>query len=231
MPEFTKERFNPPLLSGSQESYLVAIWQLHHDRSHVRVKDIAEYRQVKPGSVSPAMAKLAELGLINYSRRESISLTQIGRTMAEKLVRRRQLLMDFFENFLNIPAEMAREESARVAHSLTEQSTRRLEGLMHQLRHAGVDPSLTGRHSLISLSSKPPEITIAEMLPGQKGVVRHIRARGELHHQLIDMGLLPDSSIQLLSGTMEAASSFVVALQGFEITLTPEQADAVVVSL
>lgn len=230
MPEFTKERFSLPPLSGSQENYLVAIWQLDHDHSNVRVKDIAEYRHVKPGSVSPAMAKLAELDLINYSRRDSISLTQSGRTMAEKLVRRRQLLMDFFEDFLNIPAEMAREESARVAHSLTEQSTRRLEGLMHQLRHAGVDPSVD-RHSQISPSSKPPEITIAEMLPGQKGVVRHIRARGELHHQLIDMGLLPDSSIQLISGTMEAASTFVVALQGFEIALTLEQADAVVVSL
>ncbi|MBN2715682.1 MAG: metal-dependent transcriptional regulator [Deltaproteobacteria bacterium] len=225
MPEITPENLDFPELSASLENYIATIHKLSQTHGTIRVKDIAAMRQVKPGSVSPAMQRLSRLGLIDYTRRESISLTVRGRAIAETLIRRQRLLTDFFEEILKIPSAAAQTQAEAVAHCLTAQSTARLEGLIRFVRTSSND----GIFSFASAQSL--EITIAEMMPGQTATVRHIRAQGELNHQLIDMGLLPDSSIQLISGALGITPTFVVALQGYEITLSSEQANAVVVSL
>ena len=234
MVEITPEMLDFPDLSPSLQDYLLAIRTLIRSASDdslpitegvARVKDIAQLRKVKPGSVSPAMVRLSRLGLIAYERRESITLTPKGLAISERLFRRQQLLTEFFEEILKIPGPQATAQAAAVAHCLTDQSTARLEGLIRFVRSHSNDEIFTPGTIVL------PEITIAEMIPGQRGTVRHIRAQGELNHQLIDMGLLPDSSIQLISGALGITSTFVVALQGYEITLSSEQANAVVVSL
>ena len=49
-------------LTGSLEDYLETIYLLIRDRKVARVKDIAEARDVRMASVTPAMRRLAELG-------------------------------------------------------------------------------------------------------------------------------------------------------------------------
>ncbi|MBN2525560.1 MAG: metal-dependent transcriptional regulator [Deltaproteobacteria bacterium] len=229
MPETTPESPDFPRLSSSLEAYLKAIWQVLHrsspDSHFARVKDIAAIRGVKPGSVSPAMGKLAKLGLIVYERRNSISLTDNGKAIAEKLAHREQLLNEFFEDILQIPGPQARDQAIAVQHCLSDASTLRLERLIKHIRQQ------SEADIFLPSPTTSVEVTISEMVPGQRGIVRHIRAHGELNHQLIDMGLLPDSNIRLISGSMESSTTFVVALQGFEITLTNDQASAVVVTL
>lgn len=225
MAEITPEKTDTPELSRSLEEYLVAIGRLVAENQVARVKDIAAIRGVKPGSVSPAMARLSKLGYIAYERREAIKLTPEGAVLFEKLTRRQLLLKEFFENILSIPSESAQVQAEQVAHCLTEQSTARLEGLIRFI-HSNGSEGIFAPSAIESL-----EITIAEMIPGQNGTVRHIRAQGELSHQLIDMGLLPDAGIQLISGALGITPEFVVALQGYEITLTSEQANAVIVSI
>lgn len=221
MPEIAQK----PELSRSLEDYLVAIWSLIQEKQFARVKNIAAYRGVKPGSVSPALAKLAKLELIVYERREFVLLTPMGTEIATTLIRRQQLLKEFFEKILKISAPLAQQQACAVEHCLSEESTVRLEELIHFLR------SSENNGIFAAPKKQADEVSISALSPGQEGTVRLIRARGELHHQLIDMGLLPDSKIKLVDKTNEHVPAYLVALQGFEITLTHEQAQAVVVSM
>ncbi|MBN2339913.1 MAG: metal-dependent transcriptional regulator [Deltaproteobacteria bacterium] len=221
MPEITKK----PEISRSLEDYLAAIWQVIQEKRFARVKDIAALRDVKPGSVSPAMAKLARLGLIVYERREFILLTPLGAEIAGDLIRRQRLLKEFFKDILKLPATESTEQACAVEHCLTEEATARLEDLILFIR------SRSDKEIFEPASSTQREFTIASMSPGQEATVRLIHAQGDLHHQLIDMGLLPDSKIKLVSQTDAAPASYLIALQGFEISLSAEQAAAVVVSI
>ena len=65
-------------LSGSLEDYLETIYELVRDKKLARVKDIANRRGVRSASVTPAMKRLAELGLIEYVEREYIDLSEDG---------------------------------------------------------------------------------------------------------------------------------------------------------
>lgn len=216
-------------LSRSLEDYLVAIWSVIQEKQVARVKDIAAYRGVKPGSVSPAMAKLSQMGFIVYERREFIQLTSKGAKIASDLVYRKQLLEKFFEDVLKLPSPLAKEHACAIEHCFTEQSTQRLAGLIQFIQ----SNKSSDIFSSILPSNAPSrsELTIASMTPGQEGVIRLISAQGDLNYQLIEMGLLPDSKIHLVAMPDGVSLEYVVSLQGFEITLNLEQANAVVVSM
>ena len=59
----------PLTLSSSLEDYLETIYRLIGSRSVARVRDIAKARDVKPASVSPALKRLQDLGLVDYVQR------------------------------------------------------------------------------------------------------------------------------------------------------------------
>ena len=96
---------------------------------------------------------------------------------------------------------------------------------MIDLRHHGHD----FQKSIYSLDYDLTVIPLAPDEPWQ-GLVEAIRFDPVDHFvdQLIDMGVLPDSKI-CLTRVDENEGRWVVALQGFEISLNHEQADAVVV--
>ena len=87
-------------LTASLEDYLETIYRLVREKRFARVRDIAQARGVKAGSVSPAMKRLAELGLIAYQQREYIGLTAEGERAARRIYARHQLLTSFFHDLL-----------------------------------------------------------------------------------------------------------------------------------
>ncbi|MBM4373322.1 MAG: metal-dependent transcriptional regulator, partial [Deltaproteobacteria bacterium] len=82
-------------LTPALEDYLETIFELVQERKVARVRDIAEARSVKAGSVSPAMRRLADLGLIRYHQREFIDLTEQGEEEARRVMARHRVLRRF----------------------------------------------------------------------------------------------------------------------------------------
>lgn len=113
-------------LTGSLEDYLETIYLLLRDRRVARVRDIAKARDVKAGSVTPALKRLAELGLIEYAQREYIDLTAAGEEAARRVFARHQLLTRFFHEVLQMSAEAADAEACKLEHSLSNEGMDRL---------------------------------------------------------------------------------------------------------
>ena len=72
-------------LSESLEDYLEVILDLESERKVARAKDIAEKMKVQRGSVTSALKKLEEKGLINYEPYSFITLTEKGKTIADEI--------------------------------------------------------------------------------------------------------------------------------------------------
>ena len=93
-------------LSSSLEDYLETVYQLVKEHKFARVRDIAKARNVKAGSVSPALKRLAELfsdGEIDYRRLERP--TVIRNQAVEPPVH----AMDADSDYLDIPAFLRRQ--------------------------------------------------------------------------------------------------------------------------
>lgn len=207
----------PPSLSSSLEDYLETIYLLAQHQGAVRVKEIAKARAVKAASVSIALRKLAELGLVRYERRELIALTSSGEQLARRVFSRHRILTRFFEQILQMPAAAAEEQACAMEHTLSDQAMDRLArffehvgrcprvptDLLASFQACPVDePSASGAPSCSDgcqalRCQQSPATPLSELSPGQKARVAHVGGQGALRQRLLDLGILPDTPIDL----------------------------------
>src|SRR5512139_2617032 len=93
----------PVPMSEPHEDTLETIWLLEREHGSARVRDIAKARGVKAATVSIALGKLSSAKLVNYARRESVSLTARGERAARRVFSRHRLLTRLFGDVLGMP--------------------------------------------------------------------------------------------------------------------------------
>ncbi len=113
-------------LSASLENYLETIFILIREYAVARSKDIAERLKVQRSSVTGALQTLKERGLINYEPYGYVTLTETGSAAASKVLRRHEVLRDFFVNVLSIEREEADEAACRMEHGISKNIVNRL---------------------------------------------------------------------------------------------------------
>ena len=113
-------------LSASLEDYLEAIYNLSAVQSVARSKDIARILEVSCASVTSAVRTLSDRKLVNYKPYGYITLTEKGRKVAGRVVRRHDILKQFFADVLGIDSAMAQEAACRAEHTMEPEITTRL---------------------------------------------------------------------------------------------------------
>lgn len=233
-------------LTGALEDYLETVYELVRDKKLARIKDIAKARGVKSGSVSPAMRRLSDMGLVNYVEREYIDLTPEGERLARRVYAKHQVLSRFFAGVLNMPREAAVENACAMEHSLSD------EGMEHLVRFfeflegcpdgsqflerfhqcALVQPNKDGcdRDCPRREAMRGPEggqvVSLARLRPGESGAVFQIEGSESIRQSLLDKGLVPNAKITV---NRMQQDGLIIILEGFEVLLTFENAEAVLV--
>lgn len=111
-------------LTKALEDYLKVIYiiQVMKKKRVVRVRDIALFMHVKMSSVTSALKKLSELGLINYSKRNYIELTDKGKELASQLYKKWEVIYLFLKDILKVKEETARRDACRIEHVISEET-------------------------------------------------------------------------------------------------------------
>lgn len=236
-------------LTGALEDYLETIYIMVRDKGFARVKDIAGARCVKSASVSPAMRRLSEQGLIKYVRREYIALTPRGEQEARRIYARHQILERFFLEVLGVEAESARQDACAIEHSLSPQV---MDSLVRFFEFLAVCPegkdilSKFHRCSVVhedvpdcrtecspSLDMLRPSLrsgkSIADLQPGEGGRVTQVNGHGAIRQRLLDMGILPDTRIDV-ERIAPAGDPIWIRLGGYQLSLRRKEAEAVMVA-
>lgn len=94
-------------LTKSHEKYLTTIFQLSREKEKVRLKDVVQKMALAPSTVSEAIKMLAGKDLIKHSPYEPISLTDEGYNIASELVKKHDVLFDFFSRVLSMQEDEA----------------------------------------------------------------------------------------------------------------------------
>ena len=105
-----------PGLSVSSEHYLRTILELREERGYARVVDIAARMGLTKGSVSVALAHLAERGLVRFDAAHFPLLTTAGRRVALDVRGRFQIVLTFLTEVLGLPVPLATAEACRWEH-------------------------------------------------------------------------------------------------------------------
>ena len=105
----------------SKEDYLERILQISQVKENVHAIDIAREMNFSKPSVSVAMGKLKDEGLIEINEKGEISLTFSGREIAEKTLEKHTILTKMLE-FLGVSEETATEDACRMEHDISDET-------------------------------------------------------------------------------------------------------------
>ena len=236
-------------LTAALEDYLETIFELIQDRMVARVRDIAKARQVKPGSVTPALKRLQELGLIDYEQREFIRLTPDGEREARRVMARHRILVDFLTQVLGLDPASADSDACSMEHHLSDQTMDRLVRLFEFMQTCPdhTPPFLQEFHRLLQDPSGRSTqactdcgqrhecshiddeiIPLTELAPGQDAAVRQVSAEGAIRQRLLDMGMLPGAPIRV-ERAAPSGSPIWITLHSYQLSLRKQEAEGILV--
>ena len=118
-------------IQESGEMYLETILRLSQKSGHVRAIDVGEEMGYSKPSVSRAMSLLKEGGYIVIDRDGAITLTNVGRELAEKIYARHTLLTNFLIS-IGVDEETAALDACKMEHSISDKSFEAIQKLVEK---------------------------------------------------------------------------------------------------
>ncbi|NOX33188.1 MAG: metal-dependent transcriptional regulator [Deltaproteobacteria bacterium] len=120
-------------LSESLEDYLETILELQTAKTVARSKDIADKMDIKRGSVTGMLKKLAGFRLVNYEPYGYVTLTPEGKKIALEIKRRHIFLKDFFLRILEVDEETADLTACRMEHAMNKQTFKKFRDFIKKI--------------------------------------------------------------------------------------------------
>ena len=121
-------------LSPSLEDYLEAVFDLGPP---ARVSSIAKHLDVAKASVTQAVQRLIEKGLVECARYGRVNLTTQGLKSARKVRNRHDTLVTFLEDVLGVPDVVAERDACALEHGLSDETTKRLADYISNVTEDG----------------------------------------------------------------------------------------------
>jgi DtxR family Mn-dependent transcriptional regulator len=112
--------------TASMEDYLEAMFILVEQGKPVKVTEIGKALGVKKPSVTSALAKLSEAGLVQHEKYGDVVLTDEGKRIAQDVYWRHRTLRQFLVEILNVDPAVAEGDACRMEHVLSSTSLERL---------------------------------------------------------------------------------------------------------
>ena len=246
-------------LSASLEDYLEAIFAIISQKGGVRSKDIAAYLNVKAGSVTTALQALARTEHINYKPYEVITLTSKGLEEAKEIIRKHEILKDFFVDILGADDQIAENGACKIEHVIPERLIKRLicfTEFVQACPRCGSDmiqkfqnyyalqepcepehcrECLTGGITSLKkekekMSDASRSVTLCETPNGSKCVVKKINKKGSATKRLVEMGISRGSVIEV-ERVAPLGDPIEVKVKGYHLSIRKDEAENIEVQL
>lgn len=104
------------MLTKSLQDYIEFIYNKLSLKKELKAVDIANHFGVARASVSEALIKLCEKGLIIYEGRKGIIITPEGILEAKKIIEKHNVLNAFFKDILGFEDEISSSNACKIEH-------------------------------------------------------------------------------------------------------------------
>lgn len=235
------------------EDYLEAILNIVSEKGGVRAKDIAKYLGVKAGSVTTALQALAKTEHINYQPYEVITLTSKGLEEAKEIIRKHEVLRDFFVLVLGAKSSIAEDGACKMEHVIPDELLERLISFTEFIQacprcgsswieqfhehcnskgpHSTQQCEDCINESIASLKKEKDKMfnqvmqtTLADIPNGNKCVVKKIKKRTSATKRLVEMGISRGSVIEV-ERIAPLGDPIEVKVKGYHLSIRKEEAE------
>lgn len=244
-------------LTASLEDYLKAICHLVYEKQVARAKDIAKRLKVNRSSVTGALRSLADKNLINYEPYGLVTLTSKGEKTAQEVIRRHEVLRDFFVKVLSVNKSDAEIGACKMEHVIPLSILEKLVSFVEFIEvcpRGGADWIKDFEHycdhgktklqcekcissCLNDLDKKNQEkgqekmeTTLNKLKPGQKGRIKKIKGRGQINKRIVDMGVTLGTVISV-ERIAPLGDPIEIKVKGYNLSLRKDEASTIAVEI
>ena len=123
-------------ISATHQMYLKTLLRLSREHPVGRVRDLAQELGVTPGTVSTALTRLEEQGLIEREHYGGALLTATGAAVAECVERRFEILRTLLIEVFGVGEEAAESDACMMEHAVSPMTLNRMSLFLDRL-HSG----------------------------------------------------------------------------------------------
>jgi len=120
-------------LSQCLEDYLEAIYIINLNKKVVRVKEVAEFLNVKNPSVVDAISKLAEKGFVTHEKYSYLNLTEKGVESAKGVYKKHGEIFEFLNKVLGMDIDTSEKDACGIEHYISRKTLDKIVKLMEFL--------------------------------------------------------------------------------------------------
>jgi DtxR family Mn-dependent transcriptional regulator len=118
------------LYTSTVENYIKQLFLLSDGDGIVSMKRLIAAMEVTAGTVTTMMKGLSEQGLVDYTPREGVRLTEAGRAIAAKLLRRHRLIERFLVEVLRLDWSDVHGEAEVLEHAVSDRIVDRMDMIL-----------------------------------------------------------------------------------------------------
>ena len=183
-------------LTRSVEDYLKTIYRLSDGRP-AATSEIAQALDLSPASVSGMIKRLTEQRLLDHAPYRGAQLTEEGRRVALRMIRRHRLIESYLVANLGYSWDTVHDEAERLEHAVSDTLVERMAAALgHPTSDPHGDPIPAADGSMIEEDVVP----LSERPAGVEFAIRRVGAEDpELLRHLADRGLRPGVTITVVS--------------------------------
>jgi DtxR family Mn-dependent transcriptional regulator len=183
---------------------------------------LAELMDVSPGTVTSMLKTLKDAALAEYKPYEGVRLTETGRMLALRVLRRHRLIELFLSKTLNLTWDEVHEEAENMEHAVSDLLVDRID---EYLGFPGVDPHGDPIPKSDGTVTYPHTTSLAKWPIGEPfRLVRVLDQSPEFLRYLSETGL-PLGVTGEVSANHSAAGVILVTVDGRETPLSLEVAE------
>ena len=211
------------------ENYVKTIYQICSQGSGrpAATGRLATELGVSPGTVTSMLKALSESGLVTYMPYEGVQLTQAGKTLALRVLRRHRLIELFLVETLGLSWDEVHEEAENMEHAVSDMLVDRIDAYLGNPQsdpHGDPIPAADGSvHHAISRSLAQKDAG------GRFRLVRVLDQSPEFLRYLTEAGLSLGVEGQVTANHAEAGIVSIV-VDGTETTIGREAAEKLMVA-
>jgi DtxR family Mn-dependent transcriptional regulator len=241
-------------LTASLEDYIEAIFHIIAEKQAVRPKDIAKRLKVSNSSVTGALRSLADKELINYVAYDVITLTPAGKTAAKDVIRRHEVLRDFFVKVLAVEEQVADKGACQMEHWIPKDILERfiqfaefievcprggakwIAGFEYQCNQGNTQENCEKciestleefrQRRRDGDHKKAAKSRLKDLRQGQKGKVLKISGRGETSKRIIEMGVTAGAFVEV-ERVAPLGDPIDVKVKGYHLSLRKDEAERI----
>lgn len=110
------------MLSKCLEDYLEAIYIINQEKKVVRVKEIAQFLNVKTPSVVDAVSKLTERGFVIHEKYGYLNLSEKGVKEGKNIYKKHEEIYKFLNQLLGVEDKTSKKDACGIEHYISRET-------------------------------------------------------------------------------------------------------------